>query len=549
MLKDQVTAKKILEMLKLSQKAAEEMYKALESGNNSAFLGIANDIVPILSTLTKIGYNLEQQDSTINLGKSAESCLYSLTRIMQYDNPERSLHKTEFELIPLLEEAYIQFYFWGCVYPDKSRMEHFHNVEFFELCKNKYIDKSAETGIYKYDLTIQVTAYNKLEYTKNCVQSILDNIPPNLNYELILINHGSSDQTQEYFESINPTKQIDIIKNGGGRTAYTRIVEAKYLLSISNDVIITKNTITNLLDGIMSDKKIARVVPSTPNVSNLQAIPSNYSDMEEMFEFASENNQYNVYRHELRTRLCDPLAIHNSELQLASRGLGLMRSLFLTDSMASFPDDAMSLLIRRNSFKNILAKDTYCYHYGSVTIQDDLKNVQQQDAYLKGRQDFLNWFGVNPWGTGFCYDPDLVSIIKCGDFEHVDILGINCGLGSNSLKVKEMYREIKHNLDVTLYNLTDNKIYEQDLKGVSDEVRIVDKPRETFFSGPKLYHHIVIDDMFTTSFDYVAFLKNCLHHLHDGGSLFFKSPSLGEKLLADNFPGATTAGEWSALYK
>ena len=130
---------------------------------------------------------------------------------------------------------YLQLYFWCSVYPDKKRIHEYYNNELISLCHNKYIDEAEKNGVYKYDLSIIVVGYNKLEHTKLCVENLLKYIPNNINYELILLNHGSTDNTKEYFEYVSPTKQLDLLKNGGSPTAVNRIVEGKYLLAISND--------------------------------------------------------------------------------------------------------------------------------------------------------------------------------------------------------------------------------------------------------------------------------------------------------------------------
>lgn len=90
-----------------------------------------------------------------------------------------------------------------------------------------------------------------------CVESILAKIPEGLNYELILVNHGSDDGTKEYFESIHPNKQFDIAVNGGGVGAISKIVEGEFTFLVSNDVIVTPYAIENLLTCIRSDTKIA----------------------------------------------------------------------------------------------------------------------------------------------------------------------------------------------------------------------------------------------------------------------------------------------------
>ena len=66
------------------------------------------------------------------------------------------------------------------------------------------------------EVTIIVQGYNRLEKTKRCVESILQ-YTTGIDYELILIDHGSEDRTLEYFQSVNYGKKkiIHITKNLG----------------------------------------------------------------------------------------------------------------------------------------------------------------------------------------------------------------------------------------------------------------------------------------------------------------------------------------------
>jgi hypothetical protein len=277
-----------------------------------------------------------------------------------------------------------------------------------KLYANQYIDESIARGSYKYDLSIIVTGYNKLEYTRQCVSSVLANIPSGVKYELILFNHGSSDGTKEYFESINPAKQIDVKINGSIHDAHFRIVEGEYLLCISNDTIITKNAIDNMLRSMREHEDYGWMVPTTPNVSNLQTIPCDFTDIGEMLAFAECNNVYDPYRHEVRTRLCNPISFFRSSTALSSDGVNFTGCHFTGGNaqIMSFPDDTMSMLFRRRGLKSILAKDAFCFHFGSVTIKDDVgrKNIDEAAGYARGRLEFKNAFGIDPWGTGFCYD-------------------------------------------------------------------------------------------------------------------------------------------------
>ncbi len=50
-------------------------------------------------------------------------------------------------------------------------------------------------------VSIVVLAYNQLEYTKQCIESI-SRYTSHIDYELITVDNGSSDGTREYFNGL-----------------------------------------------------------------------------------------------------------------------------------------------------------------------------------------------------------------------------------------------------------------------------------------------------------------------------------------------------------
>lgn len=394
-------------------------------------------------------------------------------RIQMGEKPREWVEmKLQFEFLALLEELYQQAFYWLYATMSQENLKEYQEKA-PELCSNPYISESKKTGNYPYKLSIVIIAYNKLDYTKLCVDGVLKNIPPNLSYELILFNHGSTDGTMEYFETIKPTKQIDIAINGDAAMVLHRIVEGEYFFAISNDVIITPNTIENLLACMESDSKVAWCVPVTPNISNLQAEQLKYSSVEELQMIAGQHNQKNPYQWEQRTRLCNPLSIQRADMMFAEDGI-LLNQYMGGDRTLIFPDDKTALLCRRRGYKMILTKDTYCHHFGSVTVKDAFRNQKREmDFYQRGREKFCELYGVDPWGTGFCYDALFLKQVVFNSRQPQTVLGINCGFGANSLKIKEQLKEYCHNLDVTLLNITDDSRYIEDLKGVSDEAELI----------------------------------------------------------------------------
>jgi hypothetical protein len=546
----QSLASDILDALNTSKEAAVELNNALLSENSAISGAISSDLRTLLQMLQNIGYEQCRVNQKIRLGQQAECALDSLDRVAILANTsfKCAQHKLEFELFPMLQEIYAQFYFWGYVYPDRKKLNNYYENELNELFNWGYLEDAEAVGKYKYELTITVLAFNKLDYTKKCCKNLLANIPRGLSYELILINHGSSDGTKEYFESLKPHKQFDIKINSCGLLSSTnRVIEGRFALGVSNDVLITSNAITNMLKTLRDDPSIAMVVPTMPNISNLQPIPADYKDLSGLSAFVKKNNAYDPYRHEQRTRLVNPVTMLNSGIFVREH-LSQWGDELFSQQEQMFPDDQMAKIYRRAGYKLILAKDAYCHHFGSVTINSEAKEkkIDMNEVYRKGRIEFEKIYGIDPWGIGFCYDLALVSAVKCEFEGHIEVLGVNCGHGSNSLKIKELYKERNHNLDVTLTNVTSDTRYIEDLRGVSDSARAV-RTIDEIFEDDTQYHHIVADDSFYGSVHNLDDLERMYKHLVPGGTLYVKYGTEREPIFKYRFPNAEFSDNWAVL--
>lgn len=526
----------ILDLIRTLQEACLELCGSVENGREALFQRLCEDVDAGLGSILELIGGVETEGSR-KLDPICRSARDSFDRMRRCypGRPERCLKKIEFECLPLLQEAYASYYFYQYLADHPERLAAYEESERALLYGNPYIDQAVETGQYRYEVSLVVTAYNKLEYTRRCVKSLLENIPRGLRYELILVNHGSSDGTKEYFEEIGPHKQLDIAVNGGGAAAMGRIVEGEYVIWISNDIIVTPHAIENLLACMRSNPDILWAVPATSNVSNLQTIPAEYSSEEELMEFARKNNRQDPFRWEQRTRLCNPIDIRRSSMWYATSGLGLYsRSIhpLFPGGRTTFPDDRTALLIRRNGYKMMLVKDAYCHHFGSVTWRSLIQQQGEQAYYLEGRQDFARAYGVDPWGTGFCFDPVFRERVVGEHTGHVEILGVNCGLGSSPLKIKEQIKEYCRDLDVRLTNVAWEERFLEDLAGVGDAVEKVRDLKELkgFLSGKK-YDYIVWEDPFPSGAggDKKEALRTLTEGLLPGGKIFAKDISPEDK--------------------
>jgi GT2 family glycosyltransferase len=310
-------------------------------------------------------------------------------------------------------------------------------------------------------LSIVVVGYNHLDYTKLCIESIRRNTL-DIDYELIVVNNGSSDGTQEYFETLENVKIVhsDVNKgSGGGFNLGFKVCTSEYVLFVSNDLLATPNWASNLLYCIESEKKIGMVVPLCNRSSYHQAIDYNFISIEELDKFAKGYNVSNPRKWEERIRLITYCWIIRRDLFEELEGLDEY-------FRGAFDDDDLSFRIRRMGFKLILAGDTFIHHFGTITIMDDYKI---SNPLYTNRIKFVSKYNIDVWDeTDF--DSGVVNSINYSKYDdEVNILGINPLCGGTILQIKNKFRE-NGIQNVNLFAFTEAQRFCTDLKTICREV-------------------------------------------------------------------------------
>lgn len=258
----------------------------------------------------------------------------------------------------------------------------------------------ARSGDYKYDVSILLLAYNKLEYTKLAAKSILRYTDFSRgNIELILLNNGSDDGTQEYFERLPciHKKIMNLRHNILGTYVYTHLLEGKYFVGFSNDVVATPHWLEHLLACMESDDRIGMAVPTCneESISNEQGIPvpypNTFAGMEAMQAFAAAHNRMNAALWEERSQLMPFLAMIRSDLQCLCAADPVYTG-------AEFIDDDLSTLLRRNGWRQLLLKDTFMHHFGGVTLSAGRMSTANNTLEDMRRVYNEKW-GVDAWDS------------------------------------------------------------------------------------------------------------------------------------------------------
>lgn len=126
-----------------------------------------------------------------------------------------------------------------------------------ELAERKFIPKKIKRNDQvMYDLSIIIPAYNSSSTIDNCLNSILKE-DTDYNYEVIVINDGSKDDTLERLAKYNELANVTILSHENRGIAYTRnrgLEEAsgKYIMFIDADDVIPAKTINVLLSKAFS---------------------------------------------------------------------------------------------------------------------------------------------------------------------------------------------------------------------------------------------------------------------------------------------------------
>lgn len=336
--------------------------------------------------------------------------------------------------------------------------------------------KRDEPGEYRFDFSIVVLFYGNQKMTKECLDAI-ETYSKGHSYELITFDNGSDPETTAWCESLPHVKKIYYPHNMGSSAAGNLIftmspyyMEGKYLLYVSNDVIVTPRYDEILWTCMESDPRIAMAVPVCNSASNHQAISVPYAknDLKGMFSFAEGYNHCDPRKWEDRSRLFSILACMRPD---TLKQMSFAIDPFFCYDM--FADDDFSCVLRRMSWRQVLCKDVFVHHYGSATIGEG--QFQVMDL---GRAQFRQKYGVDAWaslGMDLCAALNSFSLSISGP---VRILALNSMFGESVLALTNHLRACGSG-EITVDALTEDGRYLEDMEGLFHRSGVLQEEEQT----------------------------------------------------------------------
>ena len=330
-------------------------------------------------------------------------------------------------ILPFLWELREELYFWHSVYPNEEAMQDYWKREFAPHHQRVLLSQEEAP-----EVTLFIPACNHLDHTKRCVESVLRHTDLE-GRELLLVDHGSQDETYAYFQSIPQARVIRFKENVRMlmfSTAF-RASRGRYLAFISNDTVVTEGWLEHLIDCLRAHPEGISATPVTPFTSNCQSMWSTSPEHLDWFAQGIFRGCRGDWRH--RARIMPVIGVYRADLL---EQIGFSDRWFYT---MEFWDDDLSLRARRKGFKQFLCADVYCHHVGSVTGGGEWKQT-----LTEGRELFVQKHHVDPWGKGFCRAPGLVELMNGIELPpgKTELLAIDCGLGDSFFEIENAIRRM-----------------------------------------------------------------------------------------------------------
>ncbi len=376
--------------------------------------------------------------------------------------------------------------------------------------------------------SIVILTYNKLEYTKLCIESIRKFTKSGC-YEIIVIDNASTDETVNWLAEQDDITAIFNDTNKGfpaGCNQGIEIASGESVLLLNNDIIVAPYWLSNLNDALWSEDSIGAVGSSTNSISYLQAIKVDYDTVKGMLNFAKKQNNFKKTNWEQRIKLVGfSMLIKKSVLD----EVGLLDEIF---TPGNYEDDDLSYRIVKSGKKLLYCKNAFVHHFGSVSFDGASKKYLMLMA--ENRRKFKEKWKFDP-NYSSNIRLDVINLIDEEDFEKpINVLEIGCGCGGSLLMVKARYK------NANIYGLE----IDEDSGGVASAIFptvIGNIENETLPYEQDFFDYILIGDVIEHLIEPDEVLKKLYPYLKDEGRIVASIPNIMHiSVIEDLFRGNFT---------
>jgi GT2 family glycosyltransferase len=240
--------------------------------------------------------------------------------------------------------------------------------------------------------SIILVAYNQYQFTRETIESIFEHTKEP--FELILVDNNSDKYIKWYFnllnESCDNVKVITNNENVGFPKAVNQalaLCSGDYICIANNDILVTENWLSDMITHLESDEQNGLCGPVSNNVTGPQKIPTNYKNIDEMYQFAKNMREKHLGNKAEFGRL---VFFHVLIKKAVFDKIGGLDEIF---TPGNFEDDDFCIRAKLAGFKAHILYYVFIHHYGSKSF-----TVNGSEAYNKllatNKQKFFQKWGL-----------------------------------------------------------------------------------------------------------------------------------------------------------
>lgn len=277
--------------------------------------------------------------------------------------------------------------------------------------------------------SIIILSYNQLHYTKRCLESIR-RYTTDIEYELIVIDNGSDQETIDYLTSQPDLKLIVNKENlgfAGGCNQGICVAEGEYIMLLNNDTLVTEKWLYNMVQLLKEHKEIAMTGPLTNATVGKQMISVPYGDnMEKMQEFAHciANSQAKPWRTLRLVAFC--ILIRREVFD----EIGLFDTGF---KIGNYEDDDFNIRALQAGKQAYICRTSFIHHFMNVSFRQ--RNLSREKIMLANKTYLEEKWRHMDWNHHAVYNSYMLETILAHGGRK--LFHIGCGIGALETEIRD----------------------------------------------------------------------------------------------------------------